>query len=66
MLLVDANGTTYKPDYDAMNIRPATQDRHRPGRGAAGDGPLVRPAAESIVQALRVGEIGKDIALPGT
>ena len=66
LLLVDANGTTYKPDYDAMNI--ARQPRSRPSPPGAGwrwtSGSTCR--SKSIVRALRVQDLGKDIALPGS
>lgn len=66
MLLVDANGTTYKPDYDAMNIARQPKIATVPAEGRLEMDLWFDLPPKSIVRALRVGEIGKDIALPGT
>lgn len=67
MLLVDANGKTYKPDYDAMNI--ARQPRITavvPASGRLEMDLWYDLPEKSVVRALRVQELGKDIALPGS
>jgi len=66
MLLVDANGTTYKPDYDAMNIARQPKIATVPAEGRLEMDLWFDLPPKSIVRALRVGDIGKDIALPGT
>lgn len=66
MLLVDANGTTYKPDYDAMNIARQPKIATVPAEGRLEMDLWFDLPPKSIVRALRVGEIGKDIALPGS
>ena len=66
ILLVDANGTTYKPDYDAMNIARQPKIATVPAEGRLEMDLWFDLPPKSIVRALRVGDIGKDIALPGT
>jgi len=66
MLLVDASGTTYKPDYDAMNIARQPKIATVPAEGRLEMDLWFDLPPKSIVRALRVGDIGKDIALPGT
>jgi hypothetical protein len=66
MLLVDANGKTYKPDYDAMNIARQPKIATVPAEGRLEMDLWFDLPPKSIVRALRVDELGKDIALPGT
>ena len=66
MLLVDANGKTYKPDYDAMNIARQPKIATVPAEGRLEMDLWFDLPPKSIVRALRVDDLGKDIALPGT
>ena len=66
MLLVDANGKTYKPDYDAMNIARQPKIATVPAEGRLEMDLWFDLPPKSIVRALRVDELDKDIALPGT
>ena len=66
MLLVDANGRTYKPDYDAMNIARQPKIASVPAQGRLEMDLWFDLPPKSIVRALRLDERGKDIALPGT
>ena len=66
MLLVDANGKTYQPDYDAMNIARQPKIATVPAGGRLEMDLWFDLPPKSIVRALRVDELGKDIALPGT
>jgi hypothetical protein len=66
MLLVDANGKTYQPDYDAMNIARQPTIATVPSEGRLEMDLWFDLPAKSVVRALRVQDLGKDIALPGT
>lgn len=66
MLLVDANGKTYKPDYDAMNIARQPKIATVPAQGRLEMDLWYDLPPKSVVRALRVEDLGKDIALPGT
>ena len=66
MLLVDANGKTYKPDFDAMNIARQPRIATVPAQGVLEMDLWFDLPPKSIVRALRLEELGKDIALPGT
>jgi hypothetical protein len=66
MLLVDANGKTYKPDYDAMNIARQPKIATVPAEGRLEMDLWFDLPVKSVVRALRVEELDKDIALPGT
>jgi hypothetical protein len=66
MLLVDAKGTTYKPDYDAMNIARQPKIAVVPAQGRLEMDLWYDLPVKSVVRALRVQDLGKDIALPGS
>jgi hypothetical protein len=66
MLLVDANGKTYKPDYDAMNIARQPRIATVPAQGRLEMDLWYDLPEKSIVRALRVQDLGKDVALPGS
>jgi hypothetical protein len=66
MLLVDANGTTYKPDYDAMNIARQPKIASVPAEGRLEMDLWYDLPPKSIVRALRVQDLDKDVALPGS
>jgi hypothetical protein len=66
MLLVDATGRTYKPDYDAMNIARQPQIATVPAGGRLELDLWFDLPVKSVVRALRVQDLGQDIALPGT
>ena len=66
MLLVDANGKTYKPNYDAMNIARQPKIATVPAEGRLEMDLWFDLPPKSIVRALRVEDLDKDIALPGT
>ena len=66
MLLVDATGTTHKPDYDAMNIARQPRIATVPAQGRLEMDLWFDLPPKSVVRALRVEDLGKDIALPGT
>jgi hypothetical protein len=66
MLLVDAGGKTYKPDYDAMNIARQPRVATVPALGRLEMDLWFDLPPKSLVRALRVQDLGKDIALPGT
>jgi hypothetical protein len=66
MLLVDSNGKTYKPDYDAMNIARQPTVATVPAEGRLEMDLWYDLPEKSIVRALRVQDLGKDVALPGT
>jgi hypothetical protein len=66
MLLVDANGKTYKPDYDAMNIARQPRIATVPAQGRLEMDLWYDLPEKSLVRALRVEDLGKDVALPGT
>jgi hypothetical protein len=66
MLLVDANGKTYKPDPDAMNIARQPKTATVPAQGRLEMDLWFDLPPKSVVRALRVDDLGKDIALPGT
>ena len=66
MLLVDANGKTYRPDFDAMNIARQPRIATVPAQGVLEMDLWFDLPAKSVVRALRVEDLGKDIAVPGT
>jgi hypothetical protein len=66
LLLVDANGKTYKPDYDAMNIARQPRTATVPAQGRLEMDLWYDLPVKSVVRALRVQDLGKDIALPGS
>jgi hypothetical protein len=66
MLLVDADGRTYKPDYDAMNIARQPRIATVPAQGRLEMDLWYDLPEKSLVRALRVEDLGKDVALPGT
>lgn len=66
MLLVDANGKTYQPDYDAMNIARQPKVATVPAEGRLEMDLWFDLPARSVVRALRVEDLNKDVALPGT
>jgi hypothetical protein len=66
MLLVDADGRTYKPDYDAMNIARQPKIAMVPAEGRLEMDLWFDLPPKSIVRALRVQDLGKDVALPGS
>ena len=66
MLLVDANGKTYKPDYDAMNIARQPKIATVPAEGRLEMDLWFDLPPKSIVRALRVQDLDKDITLPGS
>jgi hypothetical protein len=66
MLLVDADGRTYKPDYDAMDIARQPPTATVPAEGRLEMDLWYDLPEKSVVRALRVQDLNKDIALPGT
>jgi hypothetical protein len=66
MLLVDANGKTYLPDYDAMNIARQPAVATVPAEGRLEMDLWFDLPEKSIVRALRLEDLDKDITLPGT
>jgi hypothetical protein len=66
LLLVDADGKTYKPDYDAMNIARQPKVATVPAEGRLEMDLWFDLPVKSIVRALGVQDLGRDIALPGT
>jgi hypothetical protein len=66
MLLVDANGKTYLPDYDAMNIARQPAVATVPADGRLEMDLWFDLPEKSIVRALRLEDLDKDITLPGT
>ena len=66
MQLVDSTGKTYKPDYDAMNIARQPRIATVPSEGRLEMDLWFDLPPKSVVRALRVEDLGKDIALPGT
>jgi hypothetical protein len=66
MLLVDGNGKTYQPDYDAMNIARQPTVATVPAEGRLEMDLWFDLPEKSIVRALRVQDLDKDIALPGS
>jgi hypothetical protein len=66
MLLVDATGATYKPDYDAMTIARQPRSATVPSQGRLEMDLWYDLPVNSVVRALRVQDLGKDIALPGS
>jgi hypothetical protein len=70
MLLVDVNGKTYRPDYDAMNIARQPRIATVPAQGRLEMDLWYDLPPKSIVRALRLEDldknVDKDIALPGT
>jgi hypothetical protein len=66
MLLVDAGGRTYRPDYDAMTIARQPPTATVPAEGRLEMDLWYDLPEKSLVRALRVEDLGKDVALPGT
>jgi hypothetical protein len=66
MLLVDAGGKTYKPDYDAMNIARQPGIATVPAQGRLEMDLWYDLPEKSTVRALRIQDLGKDVALPGS
>ena len=66
MLLVDATGKTYKPDYDAMNIARQPKVATVPAEGRLEMDLWYDLPKDSKVTALRVQDLNKDVALPGS
>ena len=66
MLLVDANGKTYLPDYDAMNIARQPKVATVPAEGRLEMDLWFDLPVKSVVRALRVQDLDADIALPGS
>ncbi len=66
MLLVDATGKTYKPDYDAMDIARQPPTATVPAEGRLEMDLWYDLPEKSTVRALRVQDLNKDIALPGS
>jgi hypothetical protein len=66
MLLVDATGRTYKPDEDAMDIARQPATATVPAEGRLEMDLWYDLPAGSVVRALRLQDLSKDIALPGT
>ena len=66
MLLVDATGRTYEPDYDAMNIARQPKVATVPAQGRLEMDLWFDLPKDSKVTALRVQDLGEDVALPGT
>jgi hypothetical protein len=66
MLLVDANGKTYQPNYDAMEIARQPAVATVPAEGRMEMDLWFDLPEKSVVRALRVQDLDKDIALPGT
>jgi hypothetical protein len=66
LLLVDANGRTYKPDYDAMNIARQPKVATVPAEGRLEMDLWYDLPVKSTVRALRVQDLTKDVALPGS
>ncbi len=66
MLLVDATGKTYQPDHDAMNIARQPKIATVPAGGRLEMDLWFDLPVKSVVRALRVQDLNKDIALPGS
>jgi hypothetical protein len=66
MLLVDANGKTYQPNYDAMEIARQPAVATVPAEGRLEMDLWFDLPEKSVVRALRLQDLDKDIALPGT
>ena len=66
MLLVDGSGTTYKPDYDAMDIARQPATAAVPAEGRLEMDLWFDLPEKSVVRALRLQDLDKDIALPGS
>jgi hypothetical protein len=66
LLLVDATGRTYRPDYDAMNIARQPKVATVPAQGRLEMDLWYDLPKDSKVSALRVQDLGKDVALPGS
>lgn len=66
MLLVDADGKTYKPDYDAMDIARQPATATVPAEGRLEMDLWYDLPEKSVVRALRLQDLKQDIALPGT
>src|SRR5699024_9301949 len=66
LLLVDPTGTTHQPDYDAINIARQPKIAAVRAEGRLEMHLWFDLPPKRIVRALRVGDIGKDIAPPGT
>jgi hypothetical protein len=66
MLLVDATGRTYRPDYDAMNIARQPKVATVPAEGRLEMDLWFDLPKDSKVTALRVQDLNMDVPLPGT
>jgi hypothetical protein len=66
MLLVDATGKTYRPDYDAMDIARQPRVATVPAEGRLEMDLWYDLPARSVVRALRLQDLDKDVTLPGT
>ena len=66
MLLVDGSGKTYKPDYDAMDIARQPATATVPAGGRLEMDLWFDLPEKSVVKALRLQDLDKDIALPGS
>jgi hypothetical protein len=64
LLLVTADGTTHEPDYDAMNIARQPEVATVPAQGRLEMDLWYDVPKGSQVTALRVQDLGKDVALP--
>ena len=65
MLLVDADGRTYEPDYDAMDIARQPATATVPAGGRLEMDLWFDLPEKSVVRALRLRDLSKDIALAG-
>ena len=66
MLLVDGNGRTYEPDYDAMDIARQPATATVPAEGRLEMDLWFYLPERSVVKALRLPDLNTDIALPGS
>jgi hypothetical protein len=66
MLLVDATGKTYQPDYDAMNIARQPRVATVPAQGRLEMDLWYDLPPHSLVRALRLRDLNTDVPLPGT
>lgn len=64
LLLVDADGRTYRPDYDAMNIARQPKVATVPAQGRLEMDLWYDLPKGATLRALRVQELGADIPLP--
>jgi hypothetical protein len=66
LLLVTADGTAYKPDYDAMNIARQPKVATVPAQGRLEMDLWYDVPKGTTVTALRVQDLGKDVSLPSS